>query len=352
MEGIIFMYHNSGFVKAAVFGSAAVLGLTACGEQEQNGGSLEACSVLEGETVTIVVPYNPGGGYDAFARLIAPELEEVIGAQIVVENRPGAGGLAAVNEIVAAPDDGTRIAIMDGPGVAAASLGGAQGADFDLADLSYVGTVSDYPIVLATSPDSEIEDLDDVRNADGLSFASAGRGASDYISAALLAHMYDLDDAEIVTGFGGQPEAELAVVQGNVDVIAGVLDSRLDSIQSGELEPIATIAEERPEQLPDIQLVSEDESLDEDQVDLLDAHQQIHDIGRPLVGPATMEEEPLECLRQSLSEVAKDEEFTEEAADQGRWISHIDGTTMEQELTLSRDDLPEEYVRILEDSFE
>lgn len=346
------MYRNSYLAKIAVFGTAAVLGLTACGGEEQNGESLEACSVLEGETVTIVVPYDPGGGYDAFARLIAPELEEVIGAQIVVENRPGAGGLAAVNEIVAAPDDGTRIAIMDGPGVAAASLAEAQGADFDLADLSFVGTVSDYPIVLATSPDSEIENLEDVSSADGLSFASAGRGASDYITSALLADMYDLDDHEIVTGFGGQAEAELAVVQGNVDVIAGVLDSRLESIQSGELEPIATVAEERPEQLPDIQLVSEDESLDDHQLDLLEAHQQIHDIGRPLVGPSTMEEEPLECLRQSLTEVATDEEFTEEAADQGRWISHIDGATMEQELTLSREDLPEEYVTILEDSFE
>lgn len=333
-------------------GGVAILGLTACGDQDENSEALGTCSTLEGETVTIVVPYDPGGGYDSFARLVAPELEDAIGAQIVVENRPGAGGLAAVNEIVAAPDDGTRIAIMDGPGVAAASLAGAQGADFELTDLSYVGTVSDYPIVIATSPDSDVETIDDIRNAEQISFASAGRGASDYITSALLAEMYELDNAEIVTGFGGQAEAELSVVQGNVDAIAGVLDSRLPSIQSGDLDAIATIADERPEQLPDVPLVSEDETLTEAQQDLLSAHQQIHDVGRPLVGPQTMEEEPLECLRQALTAVSENEEFTETAAEQQRWIIHTDGATMEEELTLTREDLPDDYVTILENSFE
>lgn len=337
---------------AVALGGVAVLGLTACGTQDENSEALEACSVLEGETVTIVVPYAPGGGYDSFARLIAPELEDAIGAQIVVENRPGAGGLAAVNEIVSAPDDGTRIAIMDGPGVAAASLADAQGADFELTDLSYVGTVSNYPIVLATSPGSDIETLDDIRNAEQISFASAGRGASDYITSALLSELYELDDAQIVTGFGGQGEAELSVVQGNVDVIAGVLDSRLESIQAGDLEAIATIADERPDQLPDVPLLSEDDTLTEEQQDLLSAHQIIHDVGRPLVGPQTMEQEPLECLRQALTTVAEDEEFTETAAEQRRWIVHMDGATMENELTLTREDLPADYVAILEDSFE
>ncbi|TLP71216.1 Bug family tripartite tricarboxylate transporter substrate binding protein [Nesterenkonia sphaerica] len=344
------------FTSRKVYGVVSVacisaLGLSACDDQEQESEAAGACSILEDEQVTIVVPYDPGGGYDSFARLIAPELEESIGAQVVVENRPGAGGLAAVNEITNAPEDGSRVAIMDGPGVAAASLAGAEGANFELSDLSYIGTVSNYPIVIATGPESDIESLEDLQTAEQVSFASAGRGASDYITAALLADMYDLEDSEIVTGFGGQAEAELSVVQGNVDVIAGVLDSRLPSIQSGDLVPIATIAPERPEDLPDVPLVQEDENLTGDQLDLLDTHQQIHDIGRPLVGPSSMEEEPLDCLRGALSEVADDEEFTDRASDQGRLISHIDGETMEADLTITRDDISEEYQSILEESF-
>jgi len=338
-------------------GITMALGLAACSPEgasdndNAQAAGAEACSVLEGETVTIVVPYDPGGGYDSFARLIAPELSEAIGAdQVIVENRPGAGGLAAVVEIVSAPTDGTRVAIMDGPGVAAASLADAQGANFDLDDLSYVGTVSDYPIVIASGAESDIQTIQDLAGAGDLRFASAGRGASDYITSALLGEIFELDH-EIVTGFGGQSEAELSVIQGNVEVIAGVLDSRLDAVRSGDLNPLAVIAEETPEQLPEAPLLRDEVDLDDEALELLEAHQMIHQIGRPLVGPGEMDSDALTCLRDSLTTVAEDTEFTERAAEQGRIIKHIDGATMEEDLVFTADEMPDAYIEILKSSF-
>lgn len=63
----------------------------------------------EGKTITIVVGFNPGGGYDEYARMIAPELEKRIGATVVVENQPGGGGLLALNRLAQSGNDRTMM---------------------------------------------------------------------------------------------------------------------------------------------------------------------------------------------------------------------------------------------------
>src|SRR5680860_1431098 len=94
------------------------------------------CSELESETITFAVPYDAGGGYDTYARLMAPYLEEEIGATVVVENQPGAGGLLAINSLLTAPADGTTIAIMNAVGSGGAVIADAEGVQFELDELS------------------------------------------------------------------------------------------------------------------------------------------------------------------------------------------------------------------------
>jgi tripartite-type tricarboxylate transporter receptor subunit TctC len=75
--------------------------LTACGSGSSGGSgdSGEAAeAVFEGEDIDLVVPYEPGGGYDAYARALSPYLEECLGARLVIRNEPGAGGLVATNK--------------------------------------------------------------------------------------------------------------------------------------------------------------------------------------------------------------------------------------------------------------
>ena len=63
-------------------------------------------SYYKGKTVRIVVGYGPGGGYDVYARMIAPYLGKSLGTSVVVENQPGAGGITALNRIMTAAPDG------------------------------------------------------------------------------------------------------------------------------------------------------------------------------------------------------------------------------------------------------
>src|SRR6266545_7841657 len=66
-----------------------------------------------GKTVRLVVGFGPGGGYDSYARMLAPYLSKNLGATVIVENRPGAGGLVALSGVYMAPPDGLTMMIVN-----------------------------------------------------------------------------------------------------------------------------------------------------------------------------------------------------------------------------------------------
>ena len=335
--------------------TSATLLIAGCGAASSNNDTraaapTEDCESLKGKTISLVVPFSPGGGYDSYARLIAPDLGKALNAKVIVKNEPGAGGLVAINGIVKAKGDGTEIAIMNGAGTAAAVLAEAEGASFSLDDLSYIGRVGENNTVLVTAETSSYETWKDVEESDGFRFGSSGRGSSDYITAALLIDAFGLKNSEIVTGFGGQSEVELALLQGNVDGLAGPADSRRAGIASGEQIPLLSVAPERVPEAPDTRVFSELD-LSERQDLLLNAHQTVNELGRPLVGPADMDPTALECLRGALETIAEDEKLLAEADKQFRPISYVSGKDLEDDVIARIKDLPEEYLSVLKQSF-
>src|ERR1700736_3050409 len=94
---------------------------------------------FNGKTVRLVVGYGPGGGYDAYARMIAPHLSKALGASVMVENQPGAGGLVALNRIYTAVPDGLTMMIVNGTGAALSQLTEQVGVRYDLGQLGYLG---------------------------------------------------------------------------------------------------------------------------------------------------------------------------------------------------------------------
>ena len=81
----------------------------------------------KGKTIRLVVGFSAGGGFDLYARMIAPYLARELGANVVVENQPGAGGMAALNRIAIAEPDGLRLMIVQGVGAALAPISNAPG---------------------------------------------------------------------------------------------------------------------------------------------------------------------------------------------------------------------------------
>lgn len=332
---------------AAVALTVPLLG--ACGV---SGGKTTAgeqgCAAFEGETISLVVPFSPGGGYDSYARMIAPELAKKLNGKVIVENQDGAGGLLAINSLATAKPDGKRLAIMNAVGAGGAAIAGAPGAKFGVDKLSYIGRVGASFHIFSTSAKSRFKSFDDVLAADHFRYGSTGPGAADFVNGQMLKAIFQ-PKAEIITGFEGSEENELAVTSGRVDGMTGDFDSRLPAIRNGDHRPLLLLGPKQDPQLPgtpamlELDLTPHQRALAEPLVDLLS-------FGRPIVGPPGIPADRLNCLRTALQGVLQDKAFTAKAAKTGRpinWMSGADVDRLVQRLLNS----PPEFRSIMKNAY-
>lgn len=338
---------------AAVVGVAGVVALSGCSAEgpASDGAAADGdCSAFKGKSIDLVIPYDAGGGYDILARDLLPGFENALDATVVPVNKPGAGGLLAINQLTTAPADGTQIAIMNGAGVAATILAGAEGPEFDFDGLSYVGRAAVDDRIVATAADSEYETWEDVQNSDGFRFGSTGRGSADYIAANALIQAFDLKNAEVVTGFNGQPEVELALLQGNVDAIASPLDSRRSGLVGGDTQAVLSFADEPPKEAPDVTLV-DDAEIDEEGRTIIEGLRTIEQYARLIVAPPDMDDATLTCLQDALRSAMEDPEVLELAEKTQRALSYMPGKEITDELVPSFDNLSDDFIEVLKSSY-
>lgn len=320
----------------------------ACAGTKSTAAGGEGEGSFEGETIHFVVSFSPGGGYDIVARAIAPYLEEELGATVVVENEDGAGGLVAANEIYTAEPDGTTMGIFAGQGIAGASLGEADGAQFDLENFSYVARIADDSRVIVTGPDSPYQTIDDVLAADDLKFATAGTGAADNIDATVLIPVLDMD-AQIVTGYESSDDTALALQSGDVDIGSGTVSSRLPDIKSGEMRPLLIIGSEPAKELPGVPVLT-DMDLDESELSLAQAHIELQALGRMVWAPPGVPEDRLAALEDAFEAACENPEFQEQMA---KAYQAIDFTAGAESKEVAEDilDAPDDYKALLEDAY-
>ncbi|MGH3662579.1 MAG: Bug family tripartite tricarboxylate transporter substrate binding protein [Micromonosporaceae bacterium] len=335
----------------ALVAGAAALSVTGCGatgSTTAEGEGSSGCSVFKGETISLVVPFSPGGGYDTYARIVAPHLGKELGAEVVVENQDGAGGLLAINSLLGEKPDGTKIAIMNAVGAGAAAIAKAPGARFDLAKLSYVGRLDASQHLFVTSSDSEFKDFDDVIEAKGFRHGSTGPGAADFVNAHMVQRIFDLD-AKVITGFEGSEENALALTKGDIDGMTGDFDSRLPQVKSGDHRPLLIIGAEREKALPDVPTMLE-QDLDDAQLSLAEALIDLLKLGRPIVAPPGMPEDRLSCLRDGLRRALDRKEAVAELEKAVLPVSWMHGDRY-QNLVERVLDSPSSFQRILKEVY-
>ena len=237
-------------VAAAVALGAA---LAACGDgggsSDTQAGSGAAgaddCDGYPSEDIHLVVPFDAGGGYDAWARLMAPFLEKHLGgdATVVVDNVPGGGGVRGTNQVYLAEPDGTSYIVQSPNDLAGLQILGKTPEKFDLAEMTVLGGFTEDPQVFLVSADSPVETMEDVA-----ALKQPIRNAVTEISAVEL---LTYDAFGIKANFilnDGTGAAVLAVRRGDADVTAGSLSSVIGYVKSGDLKPILYIAEEAPDE--------------------------------------------------------------------------------------------------------
>jgi tripartite-type tricarboxylate transporter receptor subunit TctC len=198
----------------------------------------------------IVVPFAPGGGADALARLMAPKLTEMWKDPVVVENRPGASGHIGADMVAKSAPDGRTLLMSS-----TASL-----TEKNVHQFAPITLVSASPYVVSASakvPFSSIPQLiAHARSNPGkLTFGSSGTGAASHLSAELFKSMAKVDMVHIPYKGTGQAVGDL--IAGQIDLLFAPSQSVIQHARAGKLKALATTGSRRAETLPDLPTVAE-----------------------------------------------------------------------------------------------
>ena len=232
--------------------TALVLGLTAAAGVE--------AQTWPDKPVTLLVPFPPGGSTDLIARTLSPRLQEKLGGTFIVENKPGAGGaIGAVAAKRAAPDGYTIFVSSLGPFVIGPHLIKNGGYD-PLKDFDYITVAVQAPNVLAVPASSPHKTLADViaylkANPNKMTFASAGNGTSDHLTAELFWQQTGTTGVHIPYK-GGAP-AMTDLLGGQVDATFMNINTGLNNIKAGKLRALAITSTKRSPLLPDVPTMEE-----------------------------------------------------------------------------------------------
>jgi len=302
---------------------------------------------FSGKTVRLVVGYGPGGGYDAYARMIAPHLSKVLGASVVVENQPGAGGLVALNRIFTAAPDGLTMMIVNGTGAALSQLTEQAGVRFDLGQLGYLGTVSASPWMWLVGPNSTIKTPQDAMKL-GKKMNWAASGPADGLSdgAAFTCEALNLD-CHVVLGYAGSNQAALAVTQGEMDAIYVSDTSANNYVASGQQRVVAAMGRAKSRFFPGAPTIFEAVKLTPDQQWLFDFRSKLEDLGRILLVPPNMAPGRLATLRAAVKETLSEPRLIAEGERSQRYVDYLDaGATHKNAQAVVTDISPEQRKRV------
>ena len=208
--------------------------------------------------VRMVVAFAPGGPADIVARLINQRLSEALGQPVVVENRAGAGGSVAAQQVARGAADGHTLLLTTSAIAIAPSLSTNAGFDLDK-DFAPVSLIASQPSVLVAHPSvtaNNLQELLALAKSGKLNFGTAGNGTSPHLAAEFLFKVLGGVAVTHIPYNGGGP-ALAAVTGGSVELVNVALSPAIPLIRAGKLKGIAVTSARRAPALPDVPTVAE-----------------------------------------------------------------------------------------------
>ncbi len=208
--------------------------------------------------VRIVAPFAPGGGTDFIARLVAQKLTDRLGQQVIVENKPGAGGNLGAEFAVKSAPDGYTLLLIAGSYTVNPSI---YKLSFDpVNDISPIVQLSQGPFVVAVHPSVPAKTLRELidyarKEPDKLSYASAGSGSITHLASELFLDMAKIKMVHVP--YKGTGPALNDTIAGNTQLIFGSVATSLQFIKSGRLRGLAVTTPQRIAAAPELPTVTE-----------------------------------------------------------------------------------------------
>jgi len=219
-----------------------------------------ACAEYPDRPIHLVVPFPAGGGADNLARLIMPRVAQNLGASIVIDNRPGAGGNVGA-EIVAhaTPDGYTLLYGTNGTHAINQTLYGALRFD-SVKDFAPISRMTQIAAMLTVKPGFPVQSVAELvqyarMNPGKLNFASAGNGTTSHLAGELLKTMTGIDMVHVPYRGGALAAADL--MGGHVDMMIDVMPNVYPLVKGGKLRGLAVTTARRFPGTPEIPTMAE-----------------------------------------------------------------------------------------------
>ena len=205
--------------------------------------------------IKLIVGYTPGGPVDTAARVYADYLGRVLKQPVVVDNRAGASGAIAAEITAKAPPDGYTLYFVASPTMTMTPLI-QKAVNFNpTRDFSHIGLITDYTNVLLINKDFPARNVGELveyarKHPQGVAFGSAGVGASNHLSAELLAQMSGVKMLHVP--YKGNSPAMTDVISGKIAFMFDITGTAIGHIQGGKVRPLAVTSKERNAALPNV----------------------------------------------------------------------------------------------------
>ena len=210
--------------------------------------------------IRVVLPFPPGGGTDALARILAPKLNESLGQPLVIDNRPGATGNIAAEIVAKAPPDGYTLALTFA-NILTVNHNLYRKVPFDsLRDFAPIAQLGTAQFVLVVHPSVAAKSVSELvalakAKLRGLNYASSGPGGPLHLAAELFKLRAGVDILHIAYKGGGP--AATAVLAGESQILFGSVASTMPHVKSGRLRALATTGLKRSMLVPELPTLDE-----------------------------------------------------------------------------------------------
>jgi len=212
------------------------------------------------KTITLVVPFPPGGSTDQMARALAPKMQTSLGQSIIIDNKPGATGTVGAGFVKRATPDGYTLLVTSlGPLVIAPHL--LPSTPYNAAtDFEYITVGLQSPNVLVVPANSPYKTLADLISAEKanpgkISFGSSGSGSSDHLATEIFWQQTGTSGIHVPYKGGGTAITDS--IGGQLDALFANINSVMQFINAGKLRPLAVAGNKRSPVLPNVPTFSE-----------------------------------------------------------------------------------------------
>jgi tripartite-type tricarboxylate transporter receptor subunit TctC len=210
--------------------------------------------------VTLVVAFTPGGPSDVLSRIVGKKLEQLLGQPFVIENRPGAGGNVAAEQVARAGVDGHTL-LMGNNSILATNAALYKKINFDPeADFAPISLVGSQANILVVNPQLPVRSMAELiayakANPGKVNYASSGHGAAAHLAAELFKAEAKIDIVHVP--YKGAAPALQDVIAGHVQMMFATAASVVPHIQSGQVRALAVTTLKRTAVFPELATVDE-----------------------------------------------------------------------------------------------